>query len=163
MLAGLCSKSFKLGFSSMWTENIQMYKLSLEKTEEPEIKLPTFTRSWRMQGDSRKTSTSASLTVLKSLIVWIINKLWKILQEMEIPDHFTCLLRNLYADQEATVRTGHETMDWFQSGKGIYQGCIVTLLINFYSEWSECSSVMYDPLQPHGLSMEFSRPEYWRG
>jgi len=81
MLARLCSKSFKLGFSSMWTENIQMYKLSLEKTEEPEIKLPTFTRSWRMQGDSRKTSTSASLTKIKLLTMWITTNYRKIFRD----------------------------------------------------------------------------------
>ena len=57
------------------------------------------------------------------------NNLWKILQEMGIPDHLTCLLRNLYAGQEATVRTGHGTTDWFQIGRGVHQGCIVTLLI----------------------------------
>ena len=115
-----------------------------------------------MQGDSRKTSTSASLITWKPLTVWIATNCGKFL-EMGIPDHLTCLLKNLYADQEATVRTGHGTMDWFQIGKGVHQGCIVTLLINFYSEWSECSSVISDPLQPHGLSVEFSRPEYWRG
>ena len=64
------------------------------------------------------------------------NKLWKILQEMEIPDHLTCLQRNLYAGQEATVRTGHGTTDWFQIGKGIRQGCILSLcLFNFYAEY----------------------------
>ena len=63
------------------------------------------------------------------------NKLWKILKEMEIPDHLTCLLRNLYAGQEATVRTGHGTTDWFQIGKGLCQGCILSLcLFNFYAE-----------------------------
>ena len=74
---------------------------------------------------SRKTSISALLTMPKSLTVWItIN--WKILQEMGIPDHLTCLLRNLYAGQEATVRTGHGTTDWFQIGKGVCQGCILS-------------------------------------
>ena len=64
------------------------------------------------------------------------NKLWKILQEMEIPDHLTCLLRNLYADQEATVRTGHGTTEWFQIGKGVHQGCILSpCLFNFYAEY----------------------------
>ena len=63
------------------------------------------------------------------------NKLWKILQEMGIPDHLTCLLRNLYAGQEATVRTGHGTMDWFKIGKGVCQGCILSpCLFNFYEE-----------------------------
>ena len=64
------------------------------------------------------------------------NKLWKILQEMRIPDHLTCLLRNLYADQEATVRTGHGTTDWFQIRKGVCQGCILSpCLFNFYAEY----------------------------
>ena len=83
-----------------------MYKLGLEKADEPEIKLPTFTRSGRKQGSSRKTSTSASLTMVKSLIMWITTNYRKFL-EMRIPDHLTCLLRNVYAGQEATVRTGH--------------------------------------------------------
>ena len=87
------------------------------------IKLPTSFGSQKKQENSRKTSTSASLTMLKPLTV-DHNKLWKILQEMAIPDHLTCLLRNLYAGQEATVRTGHGTTDWFQIGKGV-----VTLLI----------------------------------
>ena len=64
------------------------------------------------------------------------NKLWKILKEMGIPDHLTCLLRNLYACQEATVRTGHGTTDWFQIGKGVCQGCILSpCLFNFYAEY----------------------------
>ena len=64
------------------------------------------------------------------------NKLWKILKEMGIPDHLTCLLRNLYAGQEATVRTGHETADWFQTGKGVHQGYILSpCLFNFYAEY----------------------------
>ena len=64
------------------------------------------------------------------------NKLWKILEEMEIPDHLTCLLRNLYAGQEATVRTGHGTKDWFQIGKGVCQGCILSpCLFNFHAEY----------------------------
>ena len=113
MLASLCSKSFKLGFSSMWIENFQMNKLDLEKAEEPEIKFPTSTGSSRKQESSRKTSTSSLLTMLKSWTVWITTN-WKILQEMGIPDHLTCLLRNTYAGQEATVKTRHGTTDWFQ-------------------------------------------------
>ena len=105
-----------------------MFKLVLEKVEELEIKLPTNARSSKKQESSRKTSISALLTMAKPLTVWItIN--WKILKEMGIPDHLTCLLRNLYAGQEATVRTGQGTTDWFQIGKGVHQGCIVTLLI----------------------------------
>ena len=78
----------------------------------------------------------SSLTMLKPLTVWITNKLWKILKEMGIPDHLTCFLRNLYADQEVTVRTGHGTTDWFQIGKGVRQGCILSsCLFNFYAEY----------------------------
>ena len=66
------------------------------------------------------------------------NKLWKILQDMEILGHLTCLLRNLYAGQEATVRTGHGTTDWFQIGKGVHQGCILSpCLFNLYTEYKE--------------------------
>ena len=84
--------------------------------------------------ESRKKITFASLTMLKSLIVDHY-KLWKILKGMGIPHHLTCLLRNLYAGQEATVRTRHGTMDWFQTGKGVHQGCILSpCLFNFYSE-----------------------------
>ena len=71
----------------------------------------------------------------KPLAVWI-TKLWKVIKEMGIPVHLTCLLRNLYAGQEATVRTGHGTTDWFQIGKGVRQGCILSLcLFNFYAEY----------------------------
>ena len=95
-----------------------MFKLVLEKAEEPEIKLPASDGSLKKQESSRKTSTSALLTMPKPLNVWItIN--WEILKEMGIPDHLTCLSRNLYAGQEATVRTGHGTTDWFQIGKGL--------------------------------------------
>ena len=72
----------------------------------------------------------------KPLTVWITTKLWTILKEMGIPDHLTCLLSNLYAGQEATVRTGHRTTDWFQKGKGVCQGCILSpCLFNFYAEY----------------------------
>ena len=85
--------------------------------------------------NSRKTSISALLTMPKPLTMWItIN--WKILKEMKIPDHLTCLLRNLYAGQEAIVRTGHGTTDWFQRGKGVHQACILSpCLFNFYAEY----------------------------
>ena len=93
-----------------------MFKLDLGKAEEPEIKLPTSARSSKKQENSRKTSISALLTI-KAFDSVDHNKLWKILKEMGIPDHLTCLLRNLYAGQEATVRIGHGTTDWFQIGK----------------------------------------------
>ena len=98
---------------------------ALEKAEEPEIKLPASAGSWKKQESSRKTSISALLTMPKPLTVWITTN-WKILREMGIPDHLTCLLRNLYAGQEATVRTGHGTTDWFQIEKGVQQGCILS-------------------------------------
>ena len=90
----------------MLTVNFQMFKLVLEKAEEPEITLPISTGSYKKQENSKKTSISASLTMLRPLTVWVTTN-WKILKEMGIPDHLPCLLRNLYAGQEATVRTGH--------------------------------------------------------
>ena len=112
-----------------------MFKLVLEKAEEPEIKLPTSAGSLKKQESSRKTSISALLTA-KAFDCGDHNKLWKILKEMGIPDHLTCLLRNLYAGQEATVRTGHGTTDWFQIGKRVHQGSILSpCLFNLYAEY----------------------------
>ena len=99
---------------------LQMSKLDLEKAEEPEIKLPTSVGLSKKQESSRKTSISALLTMPKPLTVWTTTN-WKILQEIGIPDHLICLLRNLYAGQEATVRTRHGTMDWFQIVTGVRQ------------------------------------------
>ena len=91
--------------------------------------------SLKKQESSRKTSTSALLTMPQPLTVWITAN-WKILKEMGIPDHLTCLLRNLYAGQEATVRTRHGTTDWFQIEKGVCQGCILSpCLFNLYEEY----------------------------
>ena len=110
MLVKSCSKFSKPGFSNMWTMKFQMFKLDLEKAEESEIKLPTSAGSWKKQESSRKTSATN----------------WKILQEMGTPDHVTCLLRNVYANQKSTVRTGYGTTDWFQIRKGVCQGCILS-------------------------------------
>ena len=119
----------------MWTVNFQMFKLVFKKAEEPQIKFPTSTGSSKKQESSRKTSISALLIMPKPLTVWITTN-WKILKEMGIPDHLTCLLRNLYADHEATVRTGHGTTDWFQIGKGVHQGCIFSpYLFKLYAEY----------------------------
>jgi len=101
-----------------------MYKLNLEKAEEPETKLPISTRSCKKQENSRKTYTSASLTMLKHLTMWITKKLWEMLKEMGIPGLLTCLLRNLYVGPKATVRTGHGKTDWLKIGKEVCQGCI---------------------------------------
>ena len=115
--------------------NSQMLKLEFEKAEETEIKLPTSAGSWKKQESSRKTSTFALLTMPNPLTVWIMTNC-KILKEMGIPDHLTCLLRNLYPGQEATVRNGHGTTDWFQIGKGVYQGCILSpCVFNLYAEY----------------------------
>ena len=101
----------------------------------PDDILLTSAGSSNKQENSRKTSTSALLTMPKPLTVWITTN-WKILKEMGIPDHLTCLLRNLYAGQEATVRTRHGTTDWFQIGKGVRQGCILSpCLLNLYAEY----------------------------
>ena len=107
------------------TVNFQMFQLDLEKAEELEVKLPTFVGSWKKQESSRKTSTFALLTTPKPLTVWITTK-WVKFLETGIPDHLTCLLINLYAGQETTVRTGHGTTDWFQIGKEVRQDCILS-------------------------------------
>ena len=105
----------------MWTVNFQMFKLVLEKAEEPEIKLPTSAGSWKKQESSRKTSISALLTMPKPLTVWITTNCRKFLKEIGIPEHLTHLLRNLYAGQEAAFRTGHGKTDWFQIRRGVCQ------------------------------------------
>jgi len=117
--------------------NFQIFRQDLEKAEEPEIKLRTSTGSSKKQEISRKTSTSALLNTPKPLTVWITTKLWKILQEMGIPDPLTCLLRNLYVGQEATVRNRCGKTDWFQIGKGVRQGWVLSpCLFNLYAEYN---------------------------
>ena len=106
-----------------------MFKLVLEKAEEPEIKLPTSVGSLKKQESSKKNIYFCTTDYAKAFDYVDHSKLWKILKKMGIPGHLTCLLRNLYADQEATVRTVHGTPDWFQIGKGVSGLYIVTLLI----------------------------------
>ena len=117
--------------------NFQVFKPVLEKAEEPEIRLPTSAGSLKKQESSKKkTIYFCFIDYAKAFDCVDHNKLWKILQEMGIPDHVTCLLTNLYAGQEATVRTGHGTTDWFQIGKGVRQGCILSpCLFNLYAEY----------------------------
>ena len=124
ILARLCSKSFKVGFNSTWTKNFLIHKLDFREAEEPEIKLPTSVGSQKKQGSSRKTSTSASLTMLKPLTVWITTN-WNILKEMGIPNHLTCLL---YVGQEATELNWNngKVQNWEKSTRRLY---IVTLFI----------------------------------
>ena len=112
-----------------------MFKLDLEKRS-------TSVGLSKKQESSRKISTSVLMTMSNSLTVWIMTN-WKILQEMEIPDHLARLLRNLYTGQKATVRTGHGTTDWFQIGKGVHQGCILSLcLFNLYAEYIMRNAVL---------------------
>ena len=116
--------------------NFQMIKLDLEKAEKPEIKLPTSFVSSKKQENSRKNIYLRFIDYAKAFDCVDHNKMWKILQEMGIPNHLICLLRNLYTGQEATVRTGHGTTDWFQIRKGIHQGCILSpCLFSLYVEY----------------------------
>ena len=113
-----------------------MFQLNLEKAEEPEIKLPTSTGSSKKQESSRKNIYFCFIDHGKAFYCVDHHKLWKILKEMGIPDHLICLLRNLYAGQEATVRTGHGTTDCFQIRKGIHQGDKLSpCLFNLYAEY----------------------------
>ena len=129
--------------------NFQMFKLDLEKAEEPKIKLPTSAGSSKKQ-EFQKSMYFCFIDYAKVFAYVDHNKLWKILKEMGISDPLTCLLRNLYAGQEATVRTGHGTTDWLQIGKGVCQGCILSAcLFNLYAEYGQRSLVAYG-LQPMG-------------
>ena len=133
-LAKWCSKFSKPGFNSTWTVNFQMFKLDLDKAEEQEIKLPTSARSSKKQDSSRNTSISALLTMPKSLCgsKWTLENS----ERDGNTDHLTCFSRNLYAGQEETVRIGYGTTDWFQTGKGVHQGCMLSpCLFNLYAEY----------------------------
>ena len=124
-----------------------MFRLHLEKAEEPEIKLPT------SAGSSKKQEFQESIyfcftDYAKDFDYVDHNKLWKILKEMGIPNHLSCLLRNLYAGQKATVRTGHGTKDRFQIRTGVRQGCILSpCLFNLYAEYIMRSEGLEVPLE----------------
>ena len=114
-----------------------MFKLVLEKAEEPEIKLPTSIH-WIVEKarEFQKNIYFCFIDYAKAFDCVDHNKLWKTLKEMGIPEHLTCLLRNLYAGQEATVRTVNRATDWFQIRKGVHQGCILSpCLFNLYAEY----------------------------
>ena len=120
----------------MWTVNFQMFKLDLEKAEEPENKLPTSVGFIGKAREFQKNIYFCFIDYAKSFDYVHHNKLWKILQEMGIADHLTCLLRNLYAGQEVTVITRHGSTDWFQIGKGVRQGCVLSCcLFNLYAKY----------------------------
>ena len=116
--------------------NFQMFKLVLEKAEEPEIKLPIICWIIEKTREFKKNIYFCFIDCAKAFDCVDHNKLWKILKEIGIPDHLNCHLRNLYAGQEATGRTGHGTTDWFQIEKGVCQGCILSpCLFNLYAEF----------------------------
>ena len=116
--------------------NFQKFNLDLEKAEEPEIKLATFIGELEKAKESPKSIYFCFIDYAKAFDCVDHNKLWKIPTEMGIPDHLTCLLRNLSAGQEIAVRTGHGTTDWFQIGKGVHQGCTLSpCLFNLYTEY----------------------------
>ena len=124
MLTRLCSKFFKWGFSSTWTKHFQIYKLGLGKAEETQNQIANIHWIIKKQGNSRKNIYFCFIDYPKAFDCVDHNKLWKILKEMGIPDHLTCLLRSPYAGQEAAIRNRHRTTNWFQIGKGVRQGCI---------------------------------------
>ena len=128
-------KILKPSFSNTWTMNFQMFRLVLKKAEKPEIRLPTSSGSWKKQTSSRKTSISALLTMPKPLTVCITINCGKIWKKWEYQPTWPVSWET-YAGQEATVRTGHGTTDWFQIGKGVRQGCILSpCLFNLYPEY----------------------------
>ena len=136
--------------------SFQMFKLDLDKVEEAEIKLPTSVGSSKKQ-EFQKSICFCFIDYTKALDCVDDNKLWKILKGMGTPDHLTCLLRNLYAGQEATVKNEHGIIDWFQIGKGICQGCILSpCLFNLYAEWvkvTQSCPTLCDPMAytVHGI------------
>ena len=127
---------------SLYMTGTRRFKLVLEKAEEPEIKLQTSAESSKKQESSRKNIYFCFIDYTKAFDCVDHNKLW-ILKEMGIPHHLTCLLRNLYAGQKATVKTEHGTTDWFQIGKGVCQGCILSpCVFNFYAEYIMRNAVL---------------------
>ena len=137
MLAKSCSKFSKPGFNSTWTMNFQMFKLVLEKAEGPEINNADMRWIIKKARESQKNIYFCFFGYAKAFDCMNHNKLWKLLKEMDIPDHLTCLLRNLYTGQEVTAITCHGKTDWYQIGKWIHQGCMLSpCLVNFYAEYT---------------------------
>ena len=134
-LAKKCSKFSKPGFNSTRTENFQMLKLDLKKGRGTRNQTANIWWIIEKARKFRKTYTHASLTTLKSLAMWITANCGTIFKEMGIPDHPTCLLRNLYVVQIS--RTGYGTTDWFKIGKGVCKGCILSLYLT-YMQTTSC-------------------------
>ena len=130
MLARYCSKTFKLGFNQEIPDVQAGFREGRGTTDQ------IANIRWIIEKAREFQKNICFIDYAKAFDCVDHNKLWEILQEIGIPDHLVCLLRNLYAGQEATVRTGHGTMDQFQIGKGIHQGCISSpCLFNFYAEY----------------------------
>ena len=132
-LGRLCSKSFSPGFTSIWANNLQVYKLDLEKAEEPKCQHLLDHRESR----EFQKNIYFCFTDYTKAFVWITTN-WKILKEMRLTNHIICLLKNLYAGQEAIVRTGHGTIDWFKIGKGVYQAVYCHLAYLTYMQSTSC-------------------------
>ena len=147
----------------MWTENFQMLNLDLEKSEEPEIKLPISAGSLKKQESPRKNIYFCFIDYAKAFICVDHNKLWKILKEMGIPGHLTCIPRNLHAGQEATVRTWHGPIDWFQMGEDVHQGCILSpCLFNLYAEYIMWNAQLDEAKLELRLPWEISVTQIWK-
>ena len=133
-----------------------MFKMVLEKVEEPEFNLPASSGLSKKQ-EFQENIYFCFIDYAKAFDRVGHNKQWKILKEMGIPDYLTCFLRNLYAGQEATVRTGHGTTDWFQIGKGVPQGCILSpCLFNLYAEYIMRNAGLEEAQQESRLPVEIS-------
>ena len=140
--------------------NFQVFKLVLEKPEEPEIKLPASTGSLKKAKEFQRNIYFCFTDYANVFDCVDHNKLWKILKEVEIPDHLTCLLRNLYAGQEATIRARYRATNWFQTGKGVHQGSILSpCLFNLYAESVQLSPVT-QPCLTLCDSMDCSTPGF---
>ena len=136
MLVRLCLKYFKLGFSSSWTENFQIYKLESERGRGTRDQVANICWIVEKARKFQKNTSFCFTDYTKPFDCVDLNELWEILKQMGIPYHFICLLRNLYAGQEATVGTRHGTTDWFKIGKGVRQGCVLSLCIfNLHAQY----------------------------
>ena len=136
LIVRLCSKSFKLDFSSMWTDELPDVQAGFWRGRGTRDQIANIHWIIKKAREFLKNIYFCFIDYAKAFDYVYHNLLWKILKEMGIPDHLTCLLRNLYAGQEATVRTGHGTTDWFQIGKGVHRVCILSpCLFNFYAEY----------------------------
>ena len=136
MPARSCSKSSKQGFNNTWTENLTDIQDGFRKGRGTRDQITNICWVTYKAREFQKNIYFCFIDYTKAFDCVDHNKLWKILQDMEIPDHLPCLPRNLYAGQEATIRTEHGTTDWFKVGKGGHQGCILSpCLFNFYAEY----------------------------